>query len=71
MCEPNDLYLRVFMFWFVTEKALFQVSLYLFACLERVTVGVGDSGKTKTGSPVVRVCTSGGVYVPCIHLHVR
>ena len=23
-CEPNDFYLRVFTFWFDTEKALFQ-----------------------------------------------
>ena len=27
MCESNDLYLRVFTFWFDTEKALFQVIL--------------------------------------------
>ena len=25
MCEPNDFYLRVFTFWFDTEKALFKV----------------------------------------------
>ena len=25
MCEPTDFYLRVFTFWFDTEKALFQV----------------------------------------------
>ena len=24
MCQPNDFYLRVFTFWFDTEKALFQ-----------------------------------------------
>ena len=29
MCEPNDFYLRVFMIWFETEKALFQVILGL------------------------------------------
>ena len=29
MCEPNDFYLRVFTFWFDTEKALFQVILGL------------------------------------------
>ena len=29
MCELNDFYLRVFMFWFDTEKALFQVILGL------------------------------------------
>ena len=29
MCQPNDFYLRVFTFWFDTEKALFQVILGL------------------------------------------
>ena len=29
MCDPNDLYLRVFTFWFDAEKALFQVILGL------------------------------------------
>ena len=29
MCEPNDFNLRVFTFWFDTEKALFQVILDL------------------------------------------
>ena len=38
MCEPNDFYLRVFTFWFDTEKALFQVILGLLLVLLSINV---------------------------------
>ena len=44
MCQPNDFYLRVFTFWFDTEKALFQVILGLLQlsiCVCRLRGGGG------------------------------
>ena len=44
MCEPNDFYLRVFRFWFDTEKALFKVvSSLLLVCADRERGRVSQS----------------------------
>ena len=36
--RPNDFYLKVFMFWFDTEKALFQVILGLLCLSSSITM---------------------------------
>ena len=55
MCEPNDFYLRVFTFWFDTEKALFQVILGLLL----LSISVYRLRE--------RGCMSKSVYVHVVH----